>query len=437
MSEKWNNKIEKKSGMNRLEFLKTFSLATLAPIVSGQKVHGKAMEKATSVRYSSLNSSSDQVNIGIIGFGERGREIASTLERNEKARIAGVCDTFSIMRTRAERSYPDVKTFADYRQMLDDSDIPTVIIATPTHKHREVALDALDAGKHVYCEAPMASTIEDAKAIARAAREASGQIFQVGQQYRINPQHRDVFSFIRSGATGRITSIRSQWHNKTSWRRASAASERETELNWRLDHNVSLGLAGEIGLHHIDLASWYLNERPSAIYGFGQLQYWRDNREVPDNIQLNVEFPGGVHLTTICSLTTSFDGRYDMFYGSDSTILLRDKQAWMFKEVDAPMLGWEVYARRDRFHQETGIALVANATQLEAQGDDPYADDPNVESPLYYALDAFLDNYNFGPFPAVVGYQQGFDATVFSAKANEAIKSRTLQTIGEDLYDID
>ncbi len=423
--------------MDRLEFLKTCSLASMAPVLSGQKIYGKAMEKATSVRNSYGNSTSDQINIGIIGFGERGQQIASTLERNNKARIAGVCDIFSLMLTRAKRSYPKVKTFVNYREMLDDSDIPVVFIATPTHKHREVVLDALDACKHVYCEAPMASTIEDARAIARAAREASGKIFQVGQQYRINPQHRDVFSFIRSGITGRPTSARSQWHSKTSWRRTSATESRAAELNWRLDHNVSLGLAGEIGLHHIDLISWYLNERPSAVYGFGQLQYWRDGREMPDNIQLIVEFPGGVHMTVICSLTTSFDGRYDMFYGSDSTILLRDKQAWMFKEADAPMFGWEVYARRDRFHQETGIALVADATQLEAQGEDPYADDPSVESPLYYSLDAFLDNYNKGPFPAIVGYQQGYDATVFSVKANEAIKSGKPQSIDETLYALD
>ncbi|MEX2601821.1 MAG: Gfo/Idh/MocA family oxidoreductase [Balneolaceae bacterium] len=419
--------------MDRKDFLKKFSLASLAPMAAGERLRGKAMEEAEAVRYTTV-APQDQIPVGIIGYGEWGREIASTLERNEKARIAAISDSFPIMVTRAGRDYPDAAGYEDYRELLNDQEIPAVIVATPTHNHKEIVLAALDAGKHVYCEAPMANSVEDAREIAEAARGATGQIFQVGQQYRVNPQHRDVFQFIRSGAIGRTTNIRTQWHNKTSWRRASATSERANELNWRLDPALSMGLAGEIGLHHIDLASWYVNERPSVIHGFGQLLHWRDGREVPDNIQVIVEYPSGIHLTCVCSLTTSFDGRYDMFYGSDSTILLRDKQAWMFKEVDAPMIGWEVYARKDRFHREIGIALVADATQLDAQGVDPYADDPNVESPLFYSLDSFLDNNNFGPFPAMVGYKEGYDAVVFSSKAAESIRTGERQVIGEEEY---
>jgi predicted dehydrogenase len=425
-----------KPGLNRKDFLKTFSLASLAPLLAGEKIEGKAMEEAAAVRYTKT-SAEDVIPVGIIGFGEWGREIASTLERNPKVEIAGVSDSFEIMLTRAERSYADVKTFQDYRQMLEDPDIPAVIVATPTHTHSGIVVDALSAGKHVYCESPMASTIEEANAIAEAARSASGQIFQVGLQYRINPQHRDVFQFIRSGATGRPTYIRSQWHNKTSWRRTSATAERAQQLNWRLDNDLSLGLIGEIGLHNIDLASWYLDELPSAIHGYGQVRYWRDGRDVPDNVQVVVEFPSGVHMICTCSLTTSFDERYDMFYGSDSTILLRDKQAWMFKEVDAPELGWEVYARRDRFHREVGIALVADATQLDAQDVDPYEDDPNVESPLYYSLDSFIDNNVFGPYPARVGLKEGYNATLIAVKAKEAIRSRNYQTFDDDLFVMD
>ncbi|MCC5908711.1 MAG: Gfo/Idh/MocA family oxidoreductase [Balneolaceae bacterium] len=425
-----------KGGLNRKDFLKTFSLASLAPLMAGEKIQGKALKEAEAVRYTN-NNTDDVVPIGIVGYGEWGRQIASTLERNPKVKIAGISDTFSIMLTRAERSYTDVKTFENYREMLEDPEIPAIIVATPTHKHREVVVDALEAGKHVYCEFPMASSIEDAKAIADAAKEAPRQIFQVGLQYRINPQHRDVFQFIRSGATGRPTYIRSQWHNKTSWRRTSATQERADELNWRLDGDVSLGLIGEIGAHNIDMASWYLNEMPSSIQGFGQVRYWRDGRDVPDNVQVVVEFPSGVHMVCVCSLTTSFDGRYDMFYGSDSTILLRDKHAWMFKEVDAPMLGWEVYARRDRFHGEVGIALVADATQLDAQDVDPFEDDPNVETPLYYSLDSFIDNNIYGPYPAMVGYQQGYNATLVAVKAKEAIQNKSIETLDEDLFALD
>src|SRR5690606_28595234 len=144
---------------------------------------------------------------------------------------------------------------ADFRRVLDDATIPAVIVATPTHLHREVAVAALQAGKHVYCEMPLAHTVQDARAIAEAAAAAKKQVFQVGLKYRTNPQHRQVFQFIRGGALGRPTLARAQWHDKTSWRRASATKERERELNWRLDPRLSLGLVGEIGIHQVDTAN--------------------------------------------------------------------------------------------------------------------------------------------------------------------------------------
>ena len=92
------------------------------------------------------------------------------------------------------------------------------------------------------------------------------------------------------------------------------------------------------------------------------------------------------------TLATSFDADYEMFYGTDSAVMLRGNKAWMFKEVDAPLLGWEVYARKDEFYRETGIALVANATKLVAQGNKPVEEAPYSSTPLHYALESFITN---------------------------------------------
>ena len=110
-----------------------------------------------------------------------------------------------------------------------------------------------------------------------------------------------------------------------------------------------------------------------------------------------------------------------MYYGTDSAIMLRDSKAWMFKEVDAPLLGWEVYARKDDFYKETGIALVADATKLVAQGLKPAEQNPNVESPIFYAFEDFLYNVNEKvdpPANALVGFQ----SAVISAKCAEAVR---------------
>ena len=138
------------------------------------------------------------------------------------------------------------------------------------------------------------------------------------------------------------------------------------------------------------------------------------------------------------TLASSFDDAYEIYFGTDSAIIFRDKgKAWMFKEVDSPLLGWEVYARKDRFYKETGIALLANATKLDAQNQDPTEDDPSIESPLWYALQEFMENHAFGPFPPSSDYQKGFEAAVVAIKANEAITQNTRVEIDPSLFSID
>ncbi|MEM1125846.1 MAG: Gfo/Idh/MocA family oxidoreductase [Bacteroidota bacterium] len=413
--------------LSRRDFLKRGSMGA----VLGFTAHSEATAQAASPA-SSL--SDEAVNCGLIGFGPQGRELAATLARIPEANVAAVCDTYDVMLKRAARSVPDATGHSDYREVLDNQGITTVLVATPTHQHRDIVMDALDAGKHVYVEAPMAATIEDARTMALAAQARPKQIFQVGQKYRLNPLYRDVFQFVRSGAVGRYITARSQWNTKESWRRASPNREREQAINWRLDAGVSLGLIGERGIHQFDTAMWYFGERPKAVTGSGQLVLWDDGRAVPDTIQAIFEYPSGLHHTYNATIASSFDDMYDMFYGSDSTIMMRDKKAWMFKEVDAPVLGWEVYARKDDFYKEKGIALVANATQLDALEQDATYDDPNVESPLWYALKDFMTNHEFGPYPSAAGFQQGYEAVVVAVKANEAIVNNTRVEIGDDLF---
>lgn len=430
MSGSGGNEERTRSQFSRRNFLKKASVVPLMGMFNATEIRAESADPRR------RRPGQDQVNVAIIGFGQWGREIASTLERIEEMHVAAIVDDYDVMLTRAERSYPDVATHSDYRTVLEDEEISTVIIATPTHLHRQIAVDALDAGKHVYCEAPLATTIDDTRAIAEAAMAAQGQIFQTGLLNRSNPQYRSVFQFVRSGALGRTTMARAQWHAKESWRRASPNPDREVAQNWRLDQDRSLGLIGEIGIQQLDTVMWMLDSRPTTVSGFGQIMLWDDGRTVPDTIQAVLGFPSGVHMVYDATLTASFDSAYDLLFGRDSTIMLRDSKAWMFKEVDAPMLGWEVYARKDTFYREKGIALVANATQLDAQNVDPAADDPNMETPLYYAMRDFADNHAFGPYPPAAGAREGYAATVAAIRANEAINGNTKLDLEEALFEI-
>src|SRR6185503_14502239 len=144
----------------------------------------------------------------------------------------------------------------------------------------------------------------------------------------------------------------------------------------------------------------------------------------------------------------SFDGDYEMLYGTDAAVMLRGTKAWMFKEVDSPLLGWEVYARKDVFYKETGIALVANATKLSPAAENA-EEVPYSNAALALALEAFLNNVNeistavedakdlfntsdkkklakhlttVKTMPAPT-WKEGLEAAVVAFKANEALVS--------------
>jgi Oxidoreductase family, NAD-binding Rossmann fold len=127
------------------------------------------------------------VRCGVIGTGFQGRALLTTLARLPGAPVAAICDLYEPSLKSAQEIAPQAKSYADYRQMLEaEKDLQAVFIATPSHRHREPALAAVQAGKHVYCEAPLAVTVEEAHALAVAGKDAKS-VFQVGLQQRSNP----------------------------------------------------------------------------------------------------------------------------------------------------------------------------------------------------------------------------------------------------------
>jgi len=361
------------------------------------------------------------VKFGVIGLGPQGRDILTHLGKLPNAPVVALCDHYKSTLKRAADAAPKAKGYASAEELLADAEVQAVVIATPTHQHKDLALAAMKAGKHVYLEAPIAHTVEDARAIAQAAAALpASQTFQVGMQYRENPQHHHVLKFIRTGATGRLATSRGQGNRKQSWRRSSPNGDREKALNWRLYRDTSPGLAGEVGIHSLDLARWYHDTLPVAVHGLGGVLQWNDDRDVPDTVTVVAEFPGGYRHTFSATLANSFEGEHDVFAGSDAAVLIRDNKAWMFKETDAPLLGWEVYARKDDFLNDSGIALVANATKILAQGKKPAEAASQTEAPLQYALGRFVENINDGTRP-VADWKAGLEATVLALRANEAV----------------
>jgi len=198
------------------------------------------------------------------------------------------------------------------------------------------------------------------------------------------------------------------------------------------------------------------------VSGFGAiLRRDIDGRDVPDTIQLIAEYAGGVRLIYDATLANSFDSDYEIYYGMDAAVMLRDGKAWMFKEVDSPLLGWEVYARKDAFYKETGIALVAGGSKQTAVGDKP-AEQTAPFPPLYYALQSFLgncpetdaavedfsaaygadDKAGLAQYLATIQFrpaatcQDGYAATVLGLRANEAVVKGERLTLKPEWYEL-
>ncbi len=431
-------------GYNRRDFLKSGSVATVMAMMGGVPLFARD----TAAPAAESNAGVTKIKVGLIGLGLWGRDILNALQGPSlpMAEVAAICDNYPASLKRGANAAPGAVQTADYKTILDNKDIPAVIVATATHQHKDIVLQALKAGKHVYCEAPLANNIEDARAIARAARDAKEQVFQAGLHLRSDPQRHFLLPFIRSGALGKVLMARAQWHKKVSWRSASPNPERDKAINWRLNKETSIGLIGEIGMHQVDQAAWFLNSRPISVVGHGSIAFWADGRDVPDTVLAAYEFPGGVTLSCDFTLANSFDAGYEMFYGSDAAVMLRESKAWMFKEVDSPLLGWEVYARKDIFYKETGIALVANASksvQVAASGEELTFTSTSLAKSLETflrnsadiaaATKEYVESISADDKPGLIeqlskvqrraaaGYLEGYHANVTAIKSNEAV----------------
>ena len=435
---------------SRRDFLKSGSRAAALGLLGGVEL--VAPKLAAAPIKAEPDGRSSALGCAVVGLGRWGRQIVSTLSQLPQADLVAVCDEYPATLRRGARLAPGAKPVEDARELLGDDRIKAWIVATPSHRHRELAEAALAAGRHVYCEAPLASSIAEAAAIARAAERAAPRwIFQAGLQGRSDPQRILAATFFHTGVVGKPVLARAQWHRKQSWRQAAATPGREHEVNWRLDASRSLGLPGEVALHHLDHATWMLSTRPLAISGQGSLIHWGgDGRTVADTVQLLVEYPEGVRLQESCSLATSFGGELELVAGTDAAILFGEQRAWMFKELDAPLLGWEMHARKETLLDQTGLVLVANASKPAATdaGTDP-VDAALAIPPLQHALEAFVqsaldieravedfvaaygaedaaalrDYLSAVPRRPGAGWREGFEAVVLAAKAQEAVTS--------------
>jgi len=168
---------------------------------------------------------SERIAVGLIGHGLMGHGHLRRLAGDKEIQVLAVCDVDRSRREqgkahveqvyaarRGSERYSGCVTYNDYRDLLARTDIDAVVIVTPDHWHTPLAIEAVKAGKDVYCEKPISLTIREGRQLVETVQRYS-RIFQTGTQYRSIPTIRAVCNFVRTGGLGKVKSVFTLWHS--------------------------------------------------------------------------------------------------------------------------------------------------------------------------------------------------------------------------------
>jgi len=302
-------------------------------------VSGTTAFASTALSYSRIPGANDRISLGHIGIGGRGRglaSIAAKLKDQKNAEMTAVCDLWKVNRERAaataEKAYGrSPRAFQYMDQLLALKDLDAVVISTGDFQHAPILKLAVEAGKDVYCEKPMANVLAEAKA-ARDAVAKSDRIVQIGTQHRSEPYQIAVRDLIRTGVLGDVSKVEIVWnyHGPRCRGRPEVKQIREEDTDWRkwlldkpyrpfdprqyfefrLYKDFSSGIADQWMSHGIDLAHFFLDDHfPRSVMAHCGVFAWPDGRENPDTFQALLEYPKGF----LVSYSTSFGNDCDSF----------------------------------------------------------------------------------------------------------------------------
>jgi len=309
--------------INRRQFMKEMGLISGGVLLASSPWFSVFSEKKNTV--------GSVARIGIIGPGSRGQFLMSFLAKNPKVEIVAICDLYQPSIDAALKIAPKAKVYKDYRSLLDDKKIDAVVIATPLDRHYQIAMDAFDAGKHVFCEKSIAYSLEETYNIYQKYLK-SNRVFFVGQQRLFDPRYINAIEKVHSGEFGEISGIRTYWHRNNDWRRPVPSPELERQINWRLYKEYSKGIMTELACHQLQIGTWALRQIPDKVMGHGAITYWKEKREVYDNVSCIYMYENGVKMNFDSVLSNKFYGLEEQILCNKGTVE-PEKSKYYFEEI--------------------------------------------------------------------------------------------------------
>lgn len=301
---------------------------------------------ATAAAATGVKAQHTELSVGLIGAGKRGNAHLTRLLQRPDVTVRAVCDIDPKARDTAQTAAraAEPASYEDYKALLAEDSIDAVLIATPCHLHAEMAAAALRAGKHVFCEKPLAITADQVGQVLQAARE-SNAVFQVGQQSRNSPHLQHVVRQIHErGVIGTPLVIKAQRHGTPS--RPEATREDGSGRNrrfpgWYNDVTKSGDLIVENAIHNLDVCNWLAGSRPASVCGHGKRYL---PRPVPpgtvmmDGFSVEYVYRNDMHLDYSQlylhprALTQLPNGMWFVIYGDEGAIHV-DYSSWTLYDL--------------------------------------------------------------------------------------------------------
>lgn len=327
--------------LNRRSFLKAAGVTT-ADTLMGAKVKVLAQAQGEPAKAVAAN---DHIQIALIGAGGQGQYDTGVAVQVPGVKLVAVADCYNGRLEHSKEVWgQDIFTTRDYSEILARTDIDAVIIGTPDHWHKQASVDAMKAGKDVYCEKPMIHVYADGPEMIETARTTK-RILQVGSQRVSSIIYAKAKELLASGAIGQLNMVTARWDRNSSigawnytvppdastetcdWPRFLGTAPKipfnaEHFFQWRKWKAYGSGVAGDLFVHLFSGTHFITNAHgPTRAMATGGLRFWKDGRDVPDVMLGLFDYQEGFNL----SLRVNFvDGGEEseglVFTGSEGTM---------------------------------------------------------------------------------------------------------------------
>jgi predicted dehydrogenase len=319
----------------------------------------------TAQSYAKISGANERIRIGFVGAGGMGTNhlnaIRDLVEQNNLQPVA-VADCW---KERAEKGAEVVsasRALTDYRKLLESDDIDYVTIAVPEHWHCKMTLDAMDAGKAVYCEKPMTHTITEAQSVVKKQRETRLPL-QIGVQGLSDDSYESAAQAIREGVLGQVVQAQIEYvrryDSQGPWRdpNISDSTSQPADLDWdewlgstatipwnphhyfewRNYSAYSGGIATDLFIHRLTRIMKACDlTYPRRVVGMGGIWQWPDGRDLPDNFEMICEYPRGMTVYVLGTMSNRVDIDH-LIRGYRGTLYFTP-EGWVAKDKDGKVL---------------------------------------------------------------------------------------------------